>query len=268
MWRLNPFSKITGKSPDKKLISAIKTITGTTPGNLAVYKLALLHSSKAKEVNGYRESNERLEYLGDAILGATVADYLFKKYPFQDEGFLTEIRSRIVNRDSLNQLARKIGISHLVQYDARNVQLQQVILGNTLEALVGAYYLDKGYLRCKKFVIDKLIQPYFDLQTVIQSETNFKSKVIEFAQGKALAVKFELLELKKSRHQKEFVVQVFLNGHAFGKGFGISKKKAEQNAAQKTLGLLAECEGKVPEKSVEVVEQIAATEGYTTNEIA
>jgi ribonuclease-3 len=105
VWPSFKFGK-SNKSYDKKLISAVKTITGFSPGNLALYRLAAIHSSKAKEVNGFRESNERLEYLGDAILGAAVADYLFKKYPFKDEGFLTEIRSRIVNRESLNHLAR------------------------------------------------------------------------------------------------------------------------------------------------------------------
>jgi len=148
VWNLLTFPKSSTKE-DKKIIAAIQTIAGFTPSNLAIYRLATIHSSKAKDIAGFRESNERLEYLGDAILGAAVADYLFKKYPFKDEGFLTEIRSRIVNRESLNNLARKIGIATIVQYDHRNTQLQKVILGNTLEALVGAVYLDKGYLRCQ-----------------------------------------------------------------------------------------------------------------------
>jgi ribonuclease III len=234
VWRILKFDKSPGKSQDKKLVSAIKTITGFSPGNLSLYRLATLHSSRAKDVNGFRESNERLEYLGDAILGAAVADYLFKKYPFQDEGFLTEIRSRIVNRESLNQLARKLGLQSIVLYDAKNTQLQQVILGNTLEAVVGAVYLDKGYLRSKKFVIDKLIQPYFDLDMVISSDTNFKSKVIEWSQRNGKSVRFEILEMKRNRNTKEFTSQVFINDEPAGKGFGASKKKAEQDAAQKT----------------------------------
>ena len=152
MWNLLQLSKGSTKE-DKKLITAIKTIAGFAPSNLALYKLATLHSSKSKEKEGFRESNERLEYLGDAILGAAVADYLFKKYPFKDEGFLTEIRSRIVNRESLNHLARKVGIGAIVQFDNKNTQLQQVILGNTLEALVGAVYLDKGFIRCAHSMI-------------------------------------------------------------------------------------------------------------------
>jgi len=222
---------------DKKIIAAIETIAGFTPSNLAVYRLATIHSSKAKDVAGFRESNERLEYLGDAILGAAVADYLFKKYPFKDEGFLTEIRSRIVNRESLNNLARKIGVASIVQYDHRNTQLQKVILGNTLEALVGAVYLDKGYLRCKKFVIDKLIKPNFDLEVVVSSDTNHKSKVIEWSQRNNKEIKFDITEKRQGRH-REFSAQVILDGKPYGIGFGLTKKKAEQDASEKTCVML------------------------------
>ena len=235
MWRILKFQKSSDKSKDKEIVAAIKNITGFSPANLSLYHLAVLHSSKAIENNGFRESNERLEYLGDAILGAAVADYLFKKYPFQDEGFLTEIRSRIVNRESLNQIARKFGLQKIVQFDARNTQLQQVILGNTLEALVGAVYLDKGYLRCKKFVVEKIILPNFDLELVINSDTNFKSKVIEWGQRNGKSVRFEIIEMKKNKNSKEFTSQVFVDDAPAGKGFGSSKKKAEQDAAQKTL---------------------------------
>ncbi|MGE0590779.1 MAG: ribonuclease III [Cyclobacteriaceae bacterium] len=223
-----------GKKENQKLVVAIRTIAGITPSNIELYRLATLHSSKAKEIDGFRESNERLEYLGDAILGAAVADYLFKKYPFKDEGFLTEIRSRIVNRESLNLLARKMGIHDIVQSDKNNQQLQQVILGNTLEAIVGAVYLDKGYLRCKKFVIDKLIQPYFNLEEVVNSNTNYKSKVIEWCQRNGKNIRFEVTTEKRGKHGKEFIAQILLDDQPYGQGFGYTKKKAEQDAAQKT----------------------------------
>ncbi len=237
MWNLLKLSKANTKD-DKKLITAIRTIAGFAPSNLALYKLATLHSSKGKEIEGFRESNERLEYLGDAILGAAVADYLFKKYPFKDEGFLTEIRSRIVNRESLNHLARKVGISAIVQFDHKNSQLQQVILGNTLEALVGAVYLDKGFIRCKKFVVDKLIQPYFDLEVVVNSNSNHKSKIIEWSQRNGKEIKFEILSVKNGRTSKEFSAQVFITEQPYGLGYGYTKKKAEQDAAQKTCEML------------------------------
>ncbi|MCU0419680.1 MAG: ribonuclease III [Cyclobacteriaceae bacterium] len=238
MWPLLKRTQSSDKKKKDTLVVAIKTIAGFTPSNLALYELATLHSSRAKENNGFRESNERLEYLGDAILGAAVADYLFKKYPFKDEGFLTEIRSRIVNRESLNLLARKIGINKIVQFDHKNTQLAQVILGNTLEALIGAVYLDKGYLRTKKFVIDKLIQPHFDLETVIQSNSNHKSRLIEWSQREGKELSFVVETIKSSRQGKEFSAQVIIDGQPFGLGYGFTKKKAEQDASLKTCSLL------------------------------
>lgn len=221
------------------LVAAIQNIAGFTPSNLELYRLATVHSSIAKENGtGYKESNERLEYLGDAILGAAVADFLFKKFPFKPEGFLTEIRSRIVNREALNLLARKIGVANIVQFDQKNAHLQQVILGNTLEAIVGAIYLDKGYIRTKKFVIDKLINPNYNVDDLINSDSNFKSKIIEWAQREGKDVRFEILNVKKGRNHKEFTAQVLVDNEAKGTGYGNSKKKAEQDAAFKTCEML------------------------------
>jgi ribonuclease-3 len=144
------------------------------------------------------------------------------------------MRSRIVNRESLNLLARKIGIGNIVQYDQKNQQLQQVILGNTLEAIVGAIYLDKGYLRTKRFVINKLIVPNYDLDELVSTQTNFKSKVIEWCQREGKEVRFEIVDIKKGRIHKEFTAQVIVDNNVVGTGFGNSKKKAEQDAAYKT----------------------------------
>jgi len=238
VWRILKIPRGKTKS-DKTLVRAVHNIAGFTPSNLELYKLATVHSSIAKENGtGFKESNERLEYLGDAILGAAVADFLFKKFPYKSEGFLTEIRSRIVNRDSLNLLARKIGIGNIVQYDQKNSHLQQVILGNTLEAIVGAIYLDKGYLRTKKFVIDKLISPNYDLDELVNSNSNYKSRIIEWAQRDGKEVKFEIVNVKKGKNHKEFTAQVIVNNEPQGTGYGNSKKKAEQDAAFKTCEML------------------------------
>lgn len=238
VWKILKLPK--GKnSNDQKLIRAIENIAGFTPSNLELYRLATVHSSIAQEnKHGLKESNERLEYLGDAILGAAVADYLFKKFPFKPEGFLTEIRSRIVNRESLNQLARKIGIANIVQFDSKNAHLQQVILGNTLEAIVGAIYLDKGFLRTRKFVIDKMIAPNYDLEELVNTNLNFKSKIIEWAQREGKDVRFEIINVKKARNHKEFTAQVVVDNEPKGTGYGNSKKKAEQDAAFKTCEML------------------------------
>lgn len=239
VWKILSIPKGKSKS-DQKLVTAIQNIAGITPSNLSLYKLATAHSSIAKDGgNGFKESNERLEYLGDAILGAAVADYLFKRFPYKNEGFLTEMRSRLVNRESLNLLARKIGIGNIVQYDKKNSHLQQVILGNTLEAIVGAIYLDKGYLRCKKFVVDKLINPYYDLEALISSNSNFKSKIIEWSQREGKEIRFEIIAIKKGKNHKEFTAQVSVDSKPMGTGFGNSKKKAEQDAAFKTCEMLS-----------------------------
>jgi ribonuclease III len=222
---------------DKRLIAAIHNIVGSKPLNLDLYKLSLRHSSVAKEIQeGVKDSNERLEYLGDAVLGAVIAEYLFKKFPYKDEGFLTEIRSRIVNRESLNALSKKVGISALVEFDAikKNALSHKSIYGDTLEAFVGAVYLDRGFHFCKRFIITQLIIPHFDFRELIQNDPNYKSRIIEWAQKENKEVRFEILEVKTNKHYKEFVAQVFIDNEPISKGHGLSKKKAEQDAAQKS----------------------------------
>ncbi|UII29437.1 ribonuclease III [Fulvivirga maritima] len=236
---VNIFRKRTKK--DKRLITAIKTIVGSKPFNLKLYQLAIKHSSMARvNSRGLKESNERLEYLGDAVLGAIVADYLFKTFPFKDEGFLTEIRSRIVNRESLNTLGKKIGLNQLVEYDQnkKNALSHKSLYGDTLEALVGAVYLDKGYRFCSKFVLEKLIIPYFDINEIIRSNPNWKSKIIEWSQKENKELKFEIIGVKAEKQHREFTAQVYIDDEPMATGVGASKKKAEQNAAQKTCEIL------------------------------
>ncbi len=236
------YSIKTANTPrNKKLKSAIRSIVGKSPLNLDLYILATRHVSVAKEnSNGFKESNERLEYLGDAILGAVVAEYLFKKFPFQDEGFLTEIRSRIVNRESLNTLGRKIGLDKLIEFDSnRKTNLSHRSLhGDTMEALVGAVYLDRGFTDCKRFIIKKLLIPYYDLEQIVKNNPNYKSRIIEWAQKESKSVEFKLLDIQNLRHHKEFIVQLLVDGEPLGKGYGSNKKKAEQNAAQKSCEML------------------------------
>jgi ribonuclease III len=226
-------------SEDKELARAIQQIMGKLPNNLSLYKLALSHSSLSKfnPQTGKRESNERLEYLGDAVLGVVVADYLFKKYPFEDEGFLTEIRSRIVNRESLNQVARKIGLDELIFFEGRNSGRNtfKSMNGDALEAFVGAVYLERGFHFCYQFVLNKIIRGHFDLNEVISTNKNFKSLIIEWAQRESKDLKFELIEEKGSKHRKEFIVQLYVDAEPFAIGKGLNKKKAEQAAAEKAL---------------------------------
>ncbi|MEQ8925018.1 MAG: ribonuclease III [Fulvivirga sp.] len=236
---LNTFKR--KSTTDKRLITAIETIVGSKPLNLNLYRLATLHSSIANiNDRGHKESNERLEYLGDAILGAAIADFLFKKYPFKDEGFLTEIRSRIVNRESLNTLGKRIGLDSIIQYDKNHSSKlsHKSLYGDTLEALVGAVYLDRGFSYCKSFIIEKLIIPYYDLQNIVDSDVNFKSKLIEWAQKENHSIEFEIIHVKTEGRHKEFTAEIAINEQKQGQGYGFSKKKAEQDAARKTLQLL------------------------------
>ena len=154
-------------------------------------------------------SNERLEYLGNAILGAVVAELLFQKFPFKDEGVLTEIRSRIVNRESLNNLGEKIGINNIVEFDAhkKTSLSHKSLYGDALEALIGAIYLDKGFIACKKFIIKKLFAHHLDLDEIIKDDPNFKSRIIEWAQKQNNELKFETAEIKTEKNYKEFTSQ-------------------------------------------------------------
>lgn len=216
----------------------IAHITGINPHNLSVYRLALRHSSAGNKYAQFGENNERLEYLGDAILGAVVADYLFKKYPFKGEGFLTELRSRIVNREQLNQVAKRIGLEELIEYDRNQAKnnLNRSMNGDALEALVGALYLDRGFKKCRKFIVNKLLGNYYDLDSLLSTESNFKSRLLEFAQRRGKQVRFETAEVAggKKTH-KEFLCTAFYAERPVGKGRGLTKKAAEQQASAKAL---------------------------------
>jgi ribonuclease-3 len=221
---------------EKKFKKSVEHILGDRPSNLNVYQLAFRHTSASREtaISGFRESNERLEYLGDSVLGMVVAEFLFTKYPYKDEGFLTEIRSRIVNRETLNQIARKLGLDHLIEYDGnkRGMSPRSSMYGDALEAFVGAIYLDKGFRFTKKFILKKLLAHY-DLDNIVQNNVNFKSLIIEWAQREGKEVRFEIIEERGTRHHREFISQLLVNDTAFSIGNGYTKKKAEQSAAEK-----------------------------------
>ncbi|MEQ9404517.1 MAG: ribonuclease III [Cyclobacteriaceae bacterium] len=221
---------ISSFSSEKKLRHSFRLVIGRSPINLALYKQAMIHSSMA-EMNdqGIKESYERLEYLGDAVLGMVVAEYLYSQYPFKEEGFLTEIRSKIVSRESLNDLAQKIGLRELVQYNQKHRKSKSVY-GDAMESLVGAVYLDHGFKFCKKFILSKLIRPHYDLNELVTTVTNYKSKLLEWSQKENVDLRFDIVD----EEDRKFTAQIFLNDEPKAKGFGFSKKKAEQDAARKT----------------------------------
>lgn len=225
---------------EKRLASSIKHMVGSKPFNLTLYKLAIKHASAAEEsINGMKISNERLEYLGDAILGAVVAEFLFIKYPYRDEGFLTETRSRMVNREALNQIAMKIGLSKIIseEYKGKNLSSHKSLYGDALEAMVGAVYLDRDFHFCKKFILKRIII-HFDLDNIITTTTNFKSKIIEWGQRENSEIDFKTISVNGEQRFKEFIVELHVNRELLATGKGATKKKAEQEAAKNACEIL------------------------------
>lgn len=162
-------------SSEKHLYHAINNIFGFYPGNIFLYKLAFLHKSAGAETSGgSKVSNERLEFLGDAILDAVIADYLFKTFPVKEEGFLTEMRSKIVSRVSLNKLAQKLGLEALIQLEANSTNVYRSCQGDAFEALIGAIYLDKGFRFTRHILLDRVINQFFNIDDLVNQEVNFK----------------------------------------------------------------------------------------------
>jgi ribonuclease-3 len=228
-------------SPNRKYVKALKNLLGFVPGNLSLYRLAFRHKSAAQNIKkGVKNSNERLEFLGDAVLGSVVAETLFKLYPYEDEGFLTELRSKIVSRVNLNQLARKLGFENLIEYDNRMVTStrQGSLLGDAFEALVGAVYLDKGYDFTKNFLVNHIIKSHIDIHKLEQTETNFKSKLIEWCQRHGKDVSFDVTENQEGESNKLFSVHASVDGEILGMGKEFNKKTAEKLAAEKACEAL------------------------------
>ncbi len=233
-------------SAERAFARALTRITGAAPRQLHLYHLALTHTSFVRQsgtgaplpgtVAGRSvDTNERLEFLGDAVLGAVVAEYLFRKFPYEAEGFLTEMRSRIVNRESLNLLAVRVGIDKLIKADRSQMGRNRSLNGNALEALVGAVYLDQGYRPTRAFILEKLIKPYIDVATLASTTANFKSKLIEWAQAQGRAIRFELRSQERSGGATEFRSEVFIEEKLVAAGAGLSRKASEQAAAEKSL---------------------------------
>ena len=222
-------------SSDKKLYQSIKNIFGYYyPGNIHLYKLALRHkSATAKKVNGVRLNNERLEYLGDAILSAVIADYLFKSFPYENEGFLTEMRSKIVSRVSLNKLSLKLGLQHLIRSGSDPSSKAKSAGGDAFEALVGALYLDMGYKLTRKIIINRIVGVHYDIDQLIVSEISYKSKLNEWAQKEKREINFKVEEEIGEKHKKLYLVAVEIDDKVISRSQDFSIKGAENLAAEK-----------------------------------
>jgi ribonuclease-3 len=207
------------------------------PNDLSIYQQAFLHrSSSIKTDKGKWINNERLEFLGDAVLDAVVADVVFHKFDTKKEGFLTNTRSKIVQRETLNKLALQLGLDKLVKSATRTVSHNNYMYGNAFEAFIGAIYVDQGYDACKKFIEERVIAPYIDLVKLSRKEVNFKSKLIEWSQKNKVKISFDLIEsFNDEDNNPVFQTQVSVCGIAGGIGIGYSKKESQQNASKSTM---------------------------------
>jgi ribonuclease-3 len=213
--------------------SRLKKILGFRPGNLRLYEIAFIHRSASFTLpDGKKVNNERLEYLGDAVLDAILSDYLFEKFPDANEGFLTKIRSRIVNRDILNQLAVSMGINKILISNVSSSHPTKNLYGDAFEALIGSVFLDKGFKKTKKVFLKNVLNKYLDLNVIVSTDTDYKSLVFEWVQKNKSNLIFTYNEeydfnLKKS----VFSTILFIDKEELGAGHGSSKKEAEQEAA-------------------------------------
>ena len=214
----------------------LKNVLGFSPNNLSLYKTALTHRSVRENAD---ENNERLEYLGDAVLSALIADYLFMRYPYREEGFLTEMRSKMVNRQQLNDIALRMGLKKITLYNKSDGSLKiSQIFGNTLEALVGAIYLDRGYKKTAKWVTERIILPHMFIDDLELLEINHKNKLYGWANKNGKVLEFETVEEIVENGRRLFTIAAVVDGSKIAEGKAFNKKDASQIAAQMAVAML------------------------------
>lgn len=253
---------------DRESYFCFYKILGFFPRNIRFYEQALLHKSTSiRSEKGRPLNNERLEFLGDAILDAIVGDIVYKHFEGRREGFLTNTRSKIVQRETLNKLAVEIGLDKLVKYSTRSSSHNSYMYGNAFEAFIGAIYLDQGYERCKQFMEKKILKNYIDLDKMSRKEVNFKSKLIEWSQKTKMEVSFELIEqFLDQDYNPMFHTEVRIEGLSAGTGTGYSKKESQQNAAQMALKKIKSDEAFKEAIETAKIQNHAAKENMATEE--
>ena len=238
---------------DKELYVFIYRITGYYPRDIKLYRLAMVHRSRAvKAPDGHWTNNERLEFLGDAVLDTVVADYLYSTFPHKHEGFLTSTRAKIVQRESLNRIGNQLQLDGFVNASMHSSSHNSYICGNTLEALVGAVYLDQGYKRCRRFIIERLIKKHFNINRLVKTDQNYKSRLIEWTQKYRIDIEYELVESTTDEDKNPiFKTAVILGGIIASDAVGYSKKESHQAASRKALERL--------KQDPDFLEQVLAT---------
>jgi len=211
----------------------IKNVLKYTPQDMLVYEQALMHRSlSGGGLDGVKTNNERLEYLGDAVLSAVIADFLYKKYPLANEGFLTNLRSRLVSRSHLGKLAHKMGLDDHIKKNEQNPSISPSINGNAFEAFVGAIFLDKGYSFTRKVIVNLILDIYVDLSVIEKEDTNYKGRLLTWAQKHRRQVEYKIVkEIKEPRSQKQYLIHLFIDGNFVSEGCSFNIKSAQQQAA-------------------------------------
>lgn len=239
MLRWFGFKKKGYSTEELELIKFIIKKFGYRPKNVDLFNRALTHKSIANKSEELK-SNERLEFLGDTIFDAIVAEYLFDKFPDQDEGFLTKLKAKVVSRKTLSKIGEDIGLRNKIHYQkGRSVKLS-TLEGNAIEALIGAIYLDSDYDTTKKVIIHHLFRIHLDLTGLLEKEIDFKSSLFIWCQKNKLDLAFSVIKEEQKKNAWEYETEVSINGQTFGRGLGDSKKSAEQMASKETLVLLGE----------------------------
>jgi ribonuclease-3 len=231
--KLIPFS-----GPDKALKQYVFHTTHLVPHHILFYKQAFSHRSRRHQSH---ENNERLEFLGDSILNAIIAEYLYSKFPYKEEGYLTELRARIVQRKHLNLLANDMNMQEHLDYEKGSINLAQSdVLGDAFEAFIGAVYLDHGYAKTRHFILEHIVKSMLDMDKLADEDTNYKGRIYTHIQKEGQSIDFKVESSENNGKQTIFKIALIIDDKVVGRGQGFSKKEAEQKAAKEgitTLGL-------------------------------
>ncbi len=235
-------------SKNKDFTKKLTAMLGYTPAHLNLYIQAFMHKSNSVQVNGHRQHNERLEFRGDAMLNGLVAEYLYKKYPNGDEGFLTKMRSKIVKRKTLDAIGIKMGIDEIMTI-MNKTHISKSMLGNAVEALIGAIYMENGYAFTRKFIVINILRKYLDIHKLEILDDNFKSRLLEWCQKNGKDINYEVISKYKTDKRDRFKIAVVVGGENIAEADDFNKKNAEQIASEKAmlkLGILSLEETEIP----------------------
>lgn len=230
------------KTPeDKKLARYIRSQFGFSPKNISLFKQAFLHKSTLRDTaSAIEKSNERLEFLGDAVLDIVMADFLYKKFPNEHEGFLTQMRSKVVKRETLNRLGETFKMDEWVKYNQYGDNNPKALLGNTFEAVMGAIYLDCGFEKAQKIILEKVVRPHLDMEQIRQQDTDYKSRIIIWCQREKKKIDFLLVKEEMNGTEMKYEIHLAIDGEVKSKGMAKTKKEAEQLAARQALEKISE----------------------------